>query len=179
VTRRPADARRTDESGSALVLALLFVAVFGLIVGVVLNYASAGLRTTTAARETTAKTVSADGAIDGAINALSKNLLLPGSVDPSPAPLAAVTCFSLSVGQLDYPDPITVTCTPLAGSGMAIVTGDPIADAAASPAPRVVVVQALDATTNVPLLRAEVRFADPANPAANGATPTVVFWSPQ
>ncbi|MDQ1621414.1 MAG: hypothetical protein QOE19_3983, partial [Actinomycetota bacterium] len=120
--------RRSDDSGSALALALVFLMIFGVYIGVVLQFAAVGQRTTTSVRNEATSTYAGGGAIDGAINAV--RAATGTGVDPGTAvPPAASSCFTLPAGQLDNPTPIDVTCQPRQGSG-----GDPPAALQSQPA---------------------------------------------
>lgn len=111
--RRRVDAR--DDTGSALALALVFLMLFGIYVGVVLSFAQTSLRSTAAVRDEGATTYAAGGAVDGAINAVRTDLT--AGVDPGTTPIPATSCFSLPAGQLGNTAPVTVTCRPRPGSG--------------------------------------------------------------
>ncbi|MDQ1621523.1 MAG: hypothetical protein QOE19_4092 [Actinomycetota bacterium] len=126
--RRLSDVRRSDDSGSALALALVFLMIFGVYIGVVLQFATTGHRTTTAVREEAVNTYAGGGAIDGAVNAV--RAATGTGVDPGTAtPPAASPCFTLPAGQLGNPSDIAVTCQPRQGSG-----GDPPAALQSQPA---------------------------------------------
>lgn len=62
--------RRSDESGAALILALVFITVVAVVVAVVLSFADSSFRTTMALRDQAAATANADGAAQIAINTL-------------------------------------------------------------------------------------------------------------
>jgi len=57
-----------DEDGQALVLALAFLAFFGLVIAALLSFASASLLSTSQLREQRSATYAADGAVEAAIN---------------------------------------------------------------------------------------------------------------
>jgi hypothetical protein len=100
-------ARRPDDSGTALILALTFLALFGVVVGVILQFAAVGFRTTVSVRSLAVNRAAANGAIDGAVNYLTKSANqqigsapysggcynLPSS---SRQPAAAVQCLARS-----------------------------------------------------------------------------------
>ena len=100
-----------------LVLALVFLMVFGAWIGIVLQFAAAGQRTTVSIRAEATSTYAGGGALEGAINATRSAL----SVGTQAA--GATTCFTLPVGALDNPTVVTVTCEPLAGSGSPVGGG--------------------------------------------------------
>ena len=58
---------RHDEAGSALVLALVFLSLFGLFISVLLSFADTGIRTTMSMRGHDARLYAADGAVDAAM----------------------------------------------------------------------------------------------------------------
>jgi hypothetical protein len=115
---------RSDDSGAALIAALIFVAVVSVVVAVVLSLADSSLRTTVALRGQAADAASADGAAQIAINELrhgsydaisgqcfgaTDTLVLSDFYVPpsSSAHSAAVTCepdLSTSGDGLEYDD---------------------------------------------------------------------------
>lgn len=100
-----------DDSGSALAIALVFLMLFGVFVGVVLQFAATGQRTTLVVRDEAMRTYAGGGALDGAINEV-RTTLTSGT-----AAAGTSTCFTLQSGLLDNPTAVTVTCQPRAGSG--------------------------------------------------------------
>ena len=56
-----------DEEGAVLLLALAFLAFFGLVIGATLTFADASMRSTERLREQRATVYAADGAVDAAI----------------------------------------------------------------------------------------------------------------
>jgi len=56
-----------DEDGQALLIALAFLAFFGIVIAAILGFAEASVRTTTNLREQRSTVYAADGAMDGAI----------------------------------------------------------------------------------------------------------------
>jgi hypothetical protein len=90
-----------DEGGASLIAVIIFVTIFGVVTSAILQFAGTGLRATKAVREERAKLVSADGAIDGAINAIR------GSKKGLPSEGECPT-FTLSANGSD-PE-VTVTC---------------------------------------------------------------------
>jgi hypothetical protein len=65
-------ARLADDKGASLVLALIFITVVAVVMGVVLSYAETNLRTTVAMRGQAARAAAADGAAKVAINQLRR-----------------------------------------------------------------------------------------------------------
>lgn len=106
--------RSGGDQGSVLAIALAFLMVFGVYVGVVLQFSATGLRTTGAVREAATNAYAGGGALDGAINSVRSS--------PMSGVGAAGTCFTLPVNELGNPTPVNVTCDPRAVSG-ANVTG--------------------------------------------------------
>ena len=89
--------RRSRDEGSALAIALVFLMIFGVYVGTVLQFASTGQRTAGTVRDEATDTYAGGGAIDGAINAIRGTT--GTGVDPGTAsPPAASPCFYLARG---------------------------------------------------------------------------------
>lgn len=103
--------RHARDAGSALAISLVFLMVFGLWIGVVLQFAATGQRSTLAMRDEAGATYSGGGALDGAINAVRGNL------SEGTQAAGASTCFTLPAGELDNASAVAVTCEPRAGSG--------------------------------------------------------------
>jgi len=103
--------RASGDQGSALAIALTFLMVFGVLIGVVLQFASTGQRTTLSVREEATNTYAGGGALDGAINTV-RSALTSGV-----APSGATTCFSLAAGVLGNPTSVSVSCEPRPTSG--------------------------------------------------------------
>ena len=109
--RRLRKVRHSEDGGSALAIALTFLMVFGLIIGIVLQFATTGQRTTLTVREEATTTYAGGGALDGAINKVRSTLT------SGVAPSGATSCFNLPAGLLGNPTAIDVTCQPRATSG--------------------------------------------------------------
>jgi len=109
--------RASGDDGSALALALTFLMVFGLIIGVVLQFATTGQRITLSVRDEAMSTYAGGGALDGAINAIR------GSLSTGTATAGSTTCFTVSPNELANPTAVTVTCDPRADSGSALGGG--------------------------------------------------------
>lgn len=108
-----------DESGSALILALVMVSVVGAMLAAALSFADTSLIATPALVEHRTTYNSADGAVEGAINAVRGSATL--GTDGAP-----VSC--------DFPDydpsdgvNVVVQCIPQAGSGSAADDQPPFA----------------------------------------------------
>ncbi|MDT7788465.1 MAG: hypothetical protein QOF58_6884 [Pseudonocardiales bacterium] len=109
--RRLTTVRQDSDEGSVLVLALVFLMVFGSWIGIVLQFAATGQRITGSVRAEATSTYAGGGALDGAINA-ARSTLTVGTQAAGTA-----TCFTLPAGSLDNATAVTVTCDPRAGSG--------------------------------------------------------------
>ncbi len=116
---RVARMRSSDDEGSALAIALVFLMIFGVYVGIVLDFSTTGQRSTVTVQDESVATYSADGALEGAINEVARTSNL--GVDPGTAsPPAASPCFTLPAGELGNPAPVTVQCQPRTGSGATV-----------------------------------------------------------
>jgi hypothetical protein len=113
--------RAPDEAGSALIMALLFLALFGLLVGGILSLTQANLKATTAIRSKAATLYSANAAVDGAINSVQA-LGTGSSVGVAPY---NSTCFSLPAAQVNSFGQINVNCQATSGSGAMDLTQQP------------------------------------------------------
>jgi len=71
-----------DEQGQALVLALAFLAFFGLVIGAMLSLAGASVLSTERLREQRSTVYAADGATDAAIQLALKDTTVGGYADP-------------------------------------------------------------------------------------------------
>ncbi len=114
--------RSNGDTGSALAIALVFLMVFGVYVGIVLEFSTTGQRSTLSVRDEGAATYAAGGALEGAINEVAGSSTV--GVDPgTSSPPVSSPCFTLPAGELDNPAPITVECQPRENSGA--VAGSP------------------------------------------------------
>jgi Tfp pilus assembly protein PilX len=104
---------RGADDGSALAIALVFLMVFGLIIGATLSFATTGERVGVQTRDEAASTYAGSGALDGAVNRL-RTATTVGTVADGTS-----SCFTLPANGLDNPADVTVTCTPRTGSGVA------------------------------------------------------------
>ncbi|HEY2666202.1 MAG TPA: hypothetical protein VGK51_05140, partial [Actinomycetota bacterium] len=114
------------DEGSVLVMALVFLSLFGLLVAAVLTFADASLRATLSTRDQRGTVYNSDGAADGAINYVRSNRSL--GLDPAQYPgsscgfvLPAVNPVTNTVGGA-----VTgtlVTCQGLSGSGVTQTVG--------------------------------------------------------
>ncbi len=115
---------RHDERGASMILALVFVTVFGMASAATLTYADTALRTNQATQQRQAVLYNANGAIDTAINAMR--------------PIHAWGRDGLACAGVDvnFEDDTSgaVACTPQAGSGVGSepVQGGPSANAPAN-----------------------------------------------
>jgi len=76
--------RLGSDEGSVLVMALVFLSLFGLLVAAVLTFADASLRATLSTRDQRGTVYNSDGAADGAINYVRPNRSL--GLDPAQYP---------------------------------------------------------------------------------------------
>lgn len=106
------------ERGSALVLALAFVALFGAWTAVVLNFADAGVKVTQRQRERLGLAYAAEAGIETAIEAIRADLTKGNSGGPCPDVNAPVINGYGSGGNS-----IVVECQGLPGSGAANFLG--------------------------------------------------------
>jgi hypothetical protein len=104
--------RPTGDEGSVLVMALVFLSLFGLSIAAILTFAETGFRTAASVHTTAEQQYSADAAVEGAINAIRKDV---GVGKEAAAPSE---CFSLvaPASQLNA-RPVTVQCQGRPGSG--------------------------------------------------------------
>ncbi len=131
--------RLREEDGQALLLALAFLAFFGVVIAVVLGFAEASVMKTTQLREQRAVTYAADGAMEGAIQ-LGRWDLAVGAFGANPCVTYSVTLNGKTA---------TVTCESL---------GNPLNDAR-----RVRFVASVD---GVPRVRADVLYPGVGTPPA-------------
>lgn len=99
--------RTGSESGSALVLALIFMVLFGLGIAALLGFAETSFRHTIAVQEQGEAAYDADGAIEGAIDYLISDPTVGNDGGPCPS-------FSMDQGSGTT---VTVDCSALPGSG--------------------------------------------------------------
>jgi hypothetical protein len=142
--RRLTSVRQAGDEGSVLVLALVFLMVFGSWLGIVLQFAAAGQRTTVSVRAEATSTYAGGGALDGAINAARSSLSVGTQA------VGSTTCFTLPAGSLDNATAVTVTCDPRAGSGA------PLGGGSASQPDGSVLALSTDATEGVSVAAASV-----------------------
>lgn len=113
VNRRSRAVLSTEESGSVLAIALVFLMLFGLVIGVTLQFAATSQRTGLSVSDEGASTYAGGGALDGAIN----RLRAAGNTAIGTTASGTTTCFTLPAGQLDNAADVAVTCTPRSNSG--------------------------------------------------------------
>ena len=102
---RPREGR---DEGSVLVMALVFLSLFGLAVAALLSFADSAYRASAAAHGTVTTQYAADAAVDGAINAIRGDASI--GKDGS-----STTCFSLPA--VVNTTAVSVQCTGRPGSG--------------------------------------------------------------
>ena len=103
------------EDGSALVLALVFLALFGLFIAALLTLAATSEKVTGALRTQGAQVYAADGAVQAAINYIRPTSTQ--GVDPASGGTCSTPPVSVTVNGVT---PV-VTCQGLSGSGVAAV----------------------------------------------------------
>jgi hypothetical protein len=130
----PAAPTRHDEAGQVLLLAMAFIMFVGVIGVALLGYATTSLRATIKLRDVRDSEFAADGAVDGAINALRSDSLLVTPTDP---------CFTAHLNGQD----VYVTCS-------GVVPGDVILSACLASVPP-------PCQGSDPLLVAKVVFSAP------------------
>jgi hypothetical protein len=115
-----------DDQGTVLVLALAFLACFGLLAGTLLSLGTTSLRITASVRDDVAQTYAEDGALDGAINTLGPTTTsgVHGTDNAS--------CFSLPAASVAgsshaFSSNVAVRC--LGRSGSAVTTAAPVSGA--------------------------------------------------
>lgn len=142
-------ARRHNEEGAILLLALGFLTFVGVVAAVLLNYTTTSIRTTVSVREIRNREYSADGVAEAAINKIR---------DPANAASANVNnCLAATVNGL----PLRADCTEM-GSSATDVVFKICPAAAAQPCP-----------TDEVMLVARVKYNRSASPAAA----TISNWS--
>lgn len=104
---RPATDER--EHGAALVLALVFLSLFGLAVAAVLAFADSDLRGSRSVQDQREVVFAADGAVESVIGTIRPTATV--GVD------APGTCAATTVPAVNA-ESVTVTCTPQPGSGL-------------------------------------------------------------
>jgi hypothetical protein len=109
-----------DDSGATLIIVLAFLAVFGLLIGVMLSATNTNMKRTLVTRSFDQKVYAADGGIDAAIVALRTNSTL------CPTSGSTATLPDMTINQ----HVVSVTCKTVQGSalganGYAVITTDP------------------------------------------------------
>jgi hypothetical protein len=116
--RRAPDLSGTAEDGSALILALAFLSVFGLVVGAILQLVGVDLKATTVIRARATTTYAADGGVDGAINYLRQTSNQQLGVDPGTGTPWSSNCFNLPASSVM--PAVSVQCESKPGSGAGV-----------------------------------------------------------
>ena len=116
---------RQDEAGSALILALVFLSLFGLLIAAMLGQVDANIRTTLVVRTHETKVYGADAGIDYAIQALQFDDTLCPNADVGPDSWNAAPVVPVSSGVT-----VDVTCQTTEGNvlgirGHAVITTEP------------------------------------------------------
>jgi hypothetical protein len=97
---------RQREQGSALIIALAFIAVFGLVIAAVLSFSEAGIRTTDAVRSARSLSYAADGATEMAINTMRTSNADCTATYPTLTPAINNTPVQVTADKVDG----TTTC---------------------------------------------------------------------
>lgn len=150
--------RARDEEGQVLILALGFLVFFGLVIGAMLTFAGASVRSTERLREQRATVYAADGAIDAAIQVGRADTWVGGYGDARcqpPATSSATPVLLTTTATTEDKTVTTVICNW-------------------SPKPlqpdRTVTFTSFVGGTGTPIVRAEVTYLDSAGtvlPAVN------------
>ncbi|MEO6713495.1 MAG: hypothetical protein ABIM89_08725 [Mycobacteriales bacterium] len=104
--------RDTGDDGSVLVMALVFLSLFGLAIAAALGFATTGFKTALGVHSTTRSQYTADAAIDGAINKIRSDVAIGTEA------YGSNTCFSMTSGDVNA-TAVDVTCKGRVGSGVA------------------------------------------------------------
>jgi hypothetical protein len=113
-----------DERGATLVMALVFLSVFGLLVGVLLSLSDTSSRTASAYRDVRGRNHAVDAALDGAINKVKQDTTI--GIDPEVSPTdvcnedTGSTLFSLPADPATAEPAMVVSCVVGAGSGSGV-----------------------------------------------------------
>jgi hypothetical protein len=104
--------RARDEEGQVLVLALAFLVFFGLVIGAMLTFADASVRSTERLREQRATAYAADGAIDAAIQVgrTDTSVGAYGDARCQPPGASSATPVLLTTPMTTYSPQATVIC---------------------------------------------------------------------
>ncbi len=122
--RSPRSRRLREERGATLVMALVFLSVFGLLVGVLLSMADTGTRSAVAYRDVRGRNHAVDAALDGAINKTRRDPSI--GIDPEVSPTdvcnegSGQTLFSLPADSTTHEPAMVVSCVVGAGSGSGV-----------------------------------------------------------
>lgn len=106
-------ARLLADDGTALVLALVFLSLFGVFIATILSFADTGIRTTMVLRDHDARRYAADGAVDGALLYVR---------DDAARGREGVPCPDFTMEAANNV-PVVVECAPQTGSGVALPGG--------------------------------------------------------
>jgi hypothetical protein len=101
--------RRGDDEGAALLLALAFLAMFGVTAALLLQFVWGGFQAAKVTHASNVSRTAANGAVDGAVNVLSRSTSI--GLDPYSG-----TCFNLPASTLQ--PAVAVQCLARSGSGV-------------------------------------------------------------
>lgn len=110
-----------DDSGAALILALIFITTTSLIVGALLSYSSAGLRSSRITQSAGQTTADVGGALQTAVNDVRNSQYFnnPADLTTSCLPGGAVQTYKAASDPTNAAAELTVTCSPDAATGAA------------------------------------------------------------
>jgi hypothetical protein len=129
-------ARRREEDGAVLLIALGFLTFIGVVAAVLLGYAVTSMRATSSLRDIRSREYAADGVVDVAINKIR------GSITGSNSP----NCLAATVNGVA----MRVDCTDTAGTGIDVTfTACPASGPQPCPADQVKLVAQVHYTRSV------------------------------
>ncbi len=101
--------RAVNDDGSVLVMALIFLSIFGMLIAIVLGFAQTGFKTSASGRTIAGNIYAAEGAVDTVINTRRADLTFGLEGTDVPA------CFAMPASVNNTP--VSVRCTGRVGSG--------------------------------------------------------------
>jgi hypothetical protein len=107
----------SDDTGAALVVALIFVTVVGLVTSVLLSFGDASMRATVGLRQQSAQAYTADGAAQIAINTLRTQGLPDAAASPCPREDRALVLPDFPSASASSPAGSAVVCETVLSSG--------------------------------------------------------------
>jgi Tfp pilus assembly protein PilX len=110
---------RGDDTGAALVIALVFITVVGLVTAVVLSFGDASMRASAGLRQQASQAYAADGAAKIALNALRLNGPAQGAGTSCPADQKAFALSNFPESTTTTPAGSVVVCESVLAGGTA------------------------------------------------------------